>query len=97
VAARCMDEVRPWGRCCHLSIGLPVKETKPGAAVTGPKTIGRATELSLPRSPSLSNYGVPPFGCDMSFVHLLLCRLALKAVSVVQRLVNLSGDPQTVQ
>ena len=56
------------GRCCHLLIGLPLKETKPGAAVTGPEAIERATEPSLPRSPSLSNYRIPPFGRDVSFM-----------------------------
>ena len=58
------DEVRPLGRCCNLLIGLPVRRTKAGAAVTGPEAIGRATELATGGPPYQAI--VPPFGCEAS-------------------------------
>jgi len=41
------DEVRPLGRRCHLLIGLPIRWTKAGVALTGPEAIGQALQGSL--------------------------------------------------
>src|SRR3954452_13194495 len=70
------DEVRPLGRCCHLLIGLPLKETKPGAAVTVPEAIGQATKKLATAGSSLSSHLlVPPFGCEASALWPPLSRL----------------------